>query len=270
MLYDKLHSLLDLYFPKVRQSRKNAKDKEWITEGIKRAIKHRNNLFHIQIKNGTTENIEKWRKYRNMLNKIIKNTQREHYQNLIKQHNNNCTGLWKTLGSIISKKNRQSNITKLKINNKITNNPEQIANGINDFFTNIGPELANKFQNTNEMGFMKFMEKSYTHSMYMQETNSNEVNKLIDKLDSKKSPGFDELSAKFLQLCAPSISEPLANIFNASISKGVYPDLLKIARVTPIYKKGVKSDPSNYRPISVLSIVNKLFEKILHDGLYKT
>ena len=269
MLYDKLHSLLDLYFPKVRQSRKNAKDKEWITEGIKRAIKHRNNLFHIQIKNGTTENIEKWRKYRNMLNKIIKNTQREHYQNLIKQHNNNCTGLWKTLGSIISKKNRQSNITKLKINNKITNNPEQIANGINDFFTNIGPELANKFQNTNEMGFMKFMEKSYTHSMYMQETNSNEVNKLIDKLDSKKSPGFDELSAKFLQLCAPSISEPLANIFNASISKGVYPDLLKIARVTPIYKKGVKSDPSNYRPISVLSIVNKLFEKILHNRLYK-
>ena len=269
ILYEKLHSLLDLYFPKVRQSRKKAKDKEWITEGIKRAIKHRNNLFHIQINNGTNENIEKWKKYRNVLNKIIKNTQKEYYQNLIKQHNNNCTGLWKTLGSIISKKNRESNINKLKINNKVTNNSMQIANGINDFFTNIGPELASKFQNINKRGFMKFMEKTYTHSMYMQNTNPDEIIKLINKLDSKKSPGFDEISAKFLQLCAPYISEPLANIFNASISKGIYPDLLKIARVTPIYKKGVKSDPSNYRPISVLSIVNKLFEKILHDRLYK-
>ena len=93
----------------------------------------------------------------------------------------------------------------------------QIANGINDFFTNIGPELASKFQNINEREFMKFMEKTYTHSMYMQNTNPDEVIKLINKLDSKKSPGFDEISAKFLQLCAPYISEPLANIFNASI-----------------------------------------------------
>jgi len=61
ILYEKLHSLLDLYFPKVRQSRKKAKDKERITVGIKRAIKHRNNLFHIQINNCTNENIEKWK-----------------------------------------------------------------------------------------------------------------------------------------------------------------------------------------------------------------
>ena len=130
-----------------------------------------------------------------------------------------------------------------------------------DFFTNIGPQLTSKFQNTNENEFMKFMGNTQTQSMYMQNTNSNEINKLINKLDSKKSSGIDELSAKFLQLCAPYISEPLEIIFNACISKGVYPDLLKIARVTPIYKKGTKSDPSNYRPISVLSTVNKLFEK---------
>merc|ERR1712055_79996 len=68
---------------------------------------------------------------------------------------------------------------------------------------------------------------------------------------------------------APYISEPLANIFNASINTGTYPDLLKIARVTPVYKKGSKSDPSNYRPISVLSQVNKIYEKLLNKRLYK-
>ena len=84
---------MDLYLPRVRQSRKKAKDKEWITEGIKRSIKHRNSLYQIQIKNGTSENINKWKKYRNILNNVIKEAQRKYYKNLINQHNNSCIGL---------------------------------------------------------------------------------------------------------------------------------------------------------------------------------
>ena len=267
--FEKMRLLLDKYFPKVRQSRKKAKDKDWITDGIKRSIKQKHRLFKIQLTNSTTENREKWRKYRNMLNKIIRETQREYYKNLIKQYSNNCIGLWKTLGSIISKKNKQTKINKLKIENKITNDPIQIANAVNDFFTNIGPNLANKFESSRQNNFKKFMGDSCKQSMYMHKTNSAEIEKLISNLDSKKSPGFDELSAKFLKLCAPHISKTLANIFNISISSGIYPDLLKTARVTPIYKNGEKSDPSNYRPISVLSLMNKVFEKILHKRLYK-
>ena len=129
-----MHALLDQYFPRVRQSRKKAKDKDWITDGIKRSIKERHTLFNLQLTNGTTENREKYRKYRNMLNKIIRDTQQEYYKNLINQHSSNCIGLWKTLGSIISKKNKQTKINKLKIENKITNDPIQIANAVNDFF----------------------------------------------------------------------------------------------------------------------------------------
>ena len=137
------------------------------------------------------------------------------------------------------------------------------------FFTNIGTELASKFQNTNVNEFRNFMGENAIHSMYLHKTNPNEVSKIIGNLNTKKSSGFDELSARFLQLCTPYIAEPLAYIFNASISTGVYPDHLKIARVTPIFKKGSKDDPGNYRPISVLSTVNKIFERILHNRLYK-
>ena len=269
MLFEKLRELLDLYFPKVRQSRKKAKDKDWITNGIKRAIRQKNSLFQVQLKYNTKYNVERYKKYRNLLNKIIKNTQRDYYKNLIKQHNNNCTGLWKTLGNIICNRKRETKINKLNVNNKILNDPIQIANTMNNYFTNIGPDLAKKFENCTDKRYMKFMGESNKQSMYMFKTNPNEIFKLIKNLKNKKSSGFDEISAKFLKLCAPYVSTPLANIFNASISKGVYPDLLKTARVTPIYKKGVKSDPGNYRPISVLSQVNKVFEKILHKRLYK-
>ena len=95
------------------------------------------------------------------------------------------------------------------------------------------------------------MGENAIHSMYLHKTNPNEVLKIIGNLNTKKSSGFDELSARFLQLCTPYIAEPLAYIFNASISTGVYPDHLKIARVTPIFKKGSKDYPGNDRLISV-------------------
>ena len=85
----------------------------------------------------------------------------------------------------------------------------------------------------------------------------------------KNSPGYDEVTAKFLQISEDLIAIPLCVIFNMSMSSGVYPDKLKIAKVIPIYKKGSKSDVSNYRPISILSCINKIYEKLLCKRLYK-
>ncbi len=88
----------------------------------------------MQRADNSTLKIEKWKKYRNMLNKIIKSTQQEHYKDLINQYGNNYIGLWRTLGSIICKKNKETKINKLKINNKTTNDPIKIANTMNNFF----------------------------------------------------------------------------------------------------------------------------------------
>ena len=92
--------------------------------------------------------------------------------------------------------------------------------------------------------------------------------KEINNLEQNKSPGQDEFTSKFLKISANMIVPTLCEIFNLSIKTGEYPDPLKIAKVIPIFKKGDPSLASNYRPISVLSCINKIFEKILFKRLY--
>ena len=209
-------------------SRNKFRDKDWITEGIKRSIKHRNNLFYIQLRDPSNFNVDTWKNYRNRLTKIIKDTQTKYYQDLIKQHSSSTVGLWKILGSILSNKNKDSNVNMIKVNGKEIRDPKDIADKFNQYFTKIGRSLASKFETSNE-NYKTYLGEKSNISMYMTKTSTNEISNLISNLDNKKSPGHDGFSGKFIKLCSPFISELLANIINMSISKGVYPDSLKIA-----------------------------------------
>ena len=104
-------------------------------------------------------------------------------------------------------------------------------------------------------------------SMYLYET--NETSRKISSFENKKSTGYDGITTKFLKISSNFISKYISEIINLSIKTGQYPNKLKIAKVIPIYKKGDTNNPSNYRPISILSIINKVFEKVLHKRLSK-
>ena len=91
--------------------------------------------------------------------------------------------------------------------------------------------------------------------------------KYIQNLKQGKSAGPDNIPAVILKDAADCICKPLTMIFNSSFRLGTFPDRWKIARITPIYKSGAKDDTNNYRPISILSVLSKLYEKIAHDQL---
>ena len=95
----------------------------------------------------------------------------------------------------------------------------------------------------------------------------NAVLKAISRLKSKKSFGLDGISSYILKIAGSVVSKGLANIFNISISTGTFPDSWKIAKVAPIFKEGSKSEIGNYRPISVLSTVARVFERLVYDQL---
>ena len=87
-------------------------------------------------------------------------------------------------------------------------------------------------------------------------------------LQTNKSPGHDGISFNVIKNCFGPLSTPLLNIFNLSLEKGIFPDELKIASVTPIYKTGDENDFGNYRPISVLPYFSKMLERIMYKRLY--
>ena len=86
-------------------------------------------------------------------------------------------------------------------------------------------------------------------------------------MKTKKASGPNSIATKILKLFKKEFSKPLSDIINLSFNQGVFPNLLKIANVTPIHKKGGKLDCNNYRPISLLSNISKIYEKCMHTRL---
>ena len=97
----------------------------------------------------------------------------------------------------------------------------------------------------------------------------NETKEAFFSLKTNKSPGYDEISSNDIINCFSEFNDPLKYLFEKSIEKGVFPDALKIARVTPLFKGGDPSNISNYRPISVLPRFSKILERIMYNRLYK-
>ena len=112
-----------------------------------------------------------------------------------------------------------------------------------------------------------FYGKLVSHSIYFEPTNDEEIVNIIKDLNPNKAPGYDDIPTKLIKAAAHSLSRFLFSISNSCLESGHYPDGLKIARVTPLQKGSCKSEMKNYRPISILSVFNKIFETIIKHRL---
>ena len=94
-----------------------------------------------------------------------------------------------------------------------------------------------------------------------------DLDKIISDLKGKKSSGVDNISTKLLKSIYPAIKKPLLHLLNLSMTTGIFPEAMKLAKVVPIHKKDNKQDFRNYRPISLLSAFSKVFEKCVSNKL---
>ena len=139
-----------------------------------------------------------------------------------------------------------------------------IANCFNNFFVDIGPKLASNIKHTGK-DYYEYLDEPTQKCLFMNPVVADEVIKIISKFDQNKSPGHDDIGNFIVKKVAKSIAEPLANIFNLSLSTGSVPEQLKIAKVIPIYKKENVEIFSNYRPVSVLPCFSKILERLVFN-----
>ena len=139
-----------------------------------------------------------------------------------------------------------------------------------NFFSNLAKSLLSKLLNPPDKYNLQSVIRYYSSFMilddfYLSNTSEEKVLKIMTNIESSEAAGVDKLSSMFLKDGANILAKPISTLCNLSISQGVFPNACKVAKLKPIFKKGKKTDPSNYRPISLLPSISKIIERVIHD-----
>ena len=246
--------------------RVRSRSSPWITAELKDLMHNRDILKIKAIKTNDPNDWAVFKKQRNLVNKQVRLAKQVYYQNIFNKHTSDSRKTWQTIKELTSRKSGKMSVTSLKVNGLTITNPLELSNEFNNHFANTGPKLASEIDcdSSSYQRYLAGTDKRFE----LQPTNPNKVFSLLNKLDKSKATGLDTISTRFVRECADLICVPICDIFNQSISQGKFPDDWKYARVTPLFKQGNRDDVNNYRPISVIPIVAKVFERIVYDQLY--
>ncbi|MEE9189443.1 MAG: reverse transcriptase family protein [Candidatus Neomarinimicrobiota bacterium] len=152
------------------------------------------------------------------------------------------------------------------INQQTVSDPKTIADGFNNYFVNVGPNLASQIPDL-PISHHDYMPECNLDNMFLMPIVEKELLDITNAFVIKRSVGADDLSSRVIKDTITSISAPLCDIFNKSYSTGCFPDQLKIAKVIPIFKNDNPQLFNNYRPISVLNFFSKLLERLTYNRL---
>ena len=269
--YSILSSIVDKHVPSKQLSIKEIKQlsKPWITKGLRVSIEVKNKFYRKYLRNRSWYYHDKFKLYiRNKLNHLIKISKSSYYKKYFAENKFNLKNTWKGIKEIVGYKYGNSNIPSkiITADNVDLTNCKSIANAFNEFFANIGNSLANSVSQSSNSPF-EFMQPAITQSFQFTPISINEIEREIFNLNAKKSAGPYSIPTYLLKSISKSISKPLANIYNSSLSKGLVPEKFKLASVIPVFKKGSHLDVNNYRPISLLSIFDRILEKLVFNRL---
>ena len=250
-------------FPLTKISKKANKDKKWITKGLKTSCCRKNELYKIWLNSQNVDDKNKYVNYKRTLSRALKSAERDYYAAKFSNNANNSKLIWRQINDVCSYKKSSNKpvINHLLRDGKFLKDNKEIANAFNDFFCKIGSNMASNFKNNSD--FKSYLGPCLPNSMLCFDITSQEIINAVASLASKKSTGSDNLPSLIFKDHCHQLVEPLQYLFNLSLDSGIVPDVLKLAKVIPIHKKGDKQSIDNYRPISLLNVINTIFEKIL-------
>ena len=257
----------------VKFNKRRHKNNQWMTYNILNSINNRDRIYR-ELKSVDPNSADYTRLKQNLsvINNIIKKDIRREKKNYFtrtfEKYKNDIKNTWKTISGLMSKsKSAKVPIENIIVNDKHVTNKVQIANEFNNFFVNIGPELASKIDTSNKRSYSSYMSRVIDSRFYFSPVGNEQTQKVINSLTSKSSSGHDGISTKFLKSIAPVLIQSLTLVINQSLLSGIFPDSLKVAKVIPLHKKDCITLMDNYRPVSLLTSISKVIEKVVHIQL---
>ena len=239
---------------------KNKSNKPWVTGGLRKSIKIRNQLYKKWLTTRNSYYHDKYKLYCDKIVAINKICRALYYGNILKD-STNSKKMWDNINVTINKKRPSFNIENFQVNDKNFEQPFSISNAINKYFCGVPAELAFKLPKSNHRSASYMLRKK--ESFRFIRVSEVEVILLLQSIDIMKSFGFNKVHPLLLSSAAPIIYSPLTYVINLSLKQGMFPDSLKVAKVIPVIKQGSCSLCNNYRPISVLSTLSKIFERCI-------
>ena len=226
----------------------------WYTIELQEIARTKNMYLNLYRLYKRSEDKEKYKAAKNMQTHLKKKCRREYYKKRINEYVGDPRKMWNILKDVTNH-NYHEDITPDIVN-------EDTANRFNKYFSTVGIEVQRRL-NIN-FSPLKLNSKGIFH--FYPET-AVKIKQLIQRIKPNVATGIDELPAKLIKAATPVITEDIKNMVNLSYETKIFPDQLKIATVKALHKKGDNNDPSQYRPVSILTIISKIFERSAVDQL---
>ena len=263
-----MQQIIDVYnnsFPLVTKSKKGG-CQPWLNDDLKSLISTKNKLYKKFKKRPSVFNEINFKTARSLTARRITEARKSYYQSLLHLHKGNLKHIWKVLKQAMGMPNINSQCNSVMVNDELITSPLSIANNFNQFFATVGCNLARSIPPTAEEA-VSFLSGDFPNSFFLSPVTEAELLICVHALKSNSS-GHDGICSSVVKSACELLVTPLLHIINLSFSSGIVPSHVKIANVTPIFKKGDPLSIGNYRPISMLSVFSKIIEKLMYKRLY--
>ncbi len=268
LFLNKFKTLFDKAFKSNKPQPKRDKNsfQPWMTSSLIRACRKKSRLLKIYKKTKTISSRTKYIAYKNILKQSIKHEEIQYYEKEFHLRSKDIRKTWQLINKLINKNPPGNKWGFFNINNSLTSNKQIIATAFNDYFTDLGPNLAKSIPQSSCDSAHSFV-SPITDSMVVFPTDPAEIKNIIINLKSNTASGLDQVPVSVLKSVVDIISPILSCLINHSINSCSFPDALKSAKITPVFKSGDKTKIINYRPISLLSTFSKIYEKVFSNRL---
>ena len=253
-------------------SQKTLRKEPWLTPSLKRCIDKNKRLYSNTLKSTKAEHeITTYQEYNKCLKRSIRAAKRLYHCSKCKEYKNNTKKLWKVVNEIIGKSNDKScSIDYLCIDGIKEYSAKKISDHFAKYFSSVGKNFAIKIPKSKN-SVDSYLEKLQSNhkSFFFKPCDESEIYDVISALPLKSSHGYDNISNILLKTIAHEISLPLSILVNQSLAQGEFPSMMKLAEVVPLFKSKSRNMETNYRPISLLTTMSKVLEKIVYVRVYK-